>query len=202
MNKRTYCLLYHGSIPVTNIVPVLNVDQLLEQTNIIIKQKNCNPGGNNLLAKLVRLNWMVNDLKSSPIYKPILTVLRQGNLVTATGDTRLQAIELLPNITHIACLASIPINMQENFKYWDLVDNKQTLASYLNTNINDIIVNQDWNIHELDWIEFSFDETSNHMHDEDQRLRMIYNYLDRQPKDFRFTRKWLQTLVNWDQYDY
>jgi len=202
MNKRTHCLLYHASVPVTNIVAVLGLDRLLDQVNSIRQKKDHTTGEKNLLAKIVRLNWMVENLKNEPLYKPLLTVLRQGNLITATGDTRLQAIELLPHITHVPCLASIPVDMQENFKYWDPVDTKQTLAEYLNIDSKDIIVNQDWNNSELDWIEFSLKQTAGHMHNENQRLRMIYNYLDQQTTDFCFTREWLQTPIVWNQYDF
>jgi hypothetical protein len=130
-------------------------------------------------------------------------VLRNGQLVTVTGDTRLQAIELSPHITHVSCLASISTDMQENFKYWDLIPNLEMLACLMNISKDKIILNQDnYTDQELDWIEFDLQETSTHMHDEEQRLRMIYNYLDQQTEDFQFTREWLQTLIVWNQYDF
>jgi len=194
MNKRTHCLIYHPGILVKHIKPVLNVDQLVESTN-----QDRSSNNKNLLSKLVRLNWMVENLKHEPVYKPLLTILRNGKLVTVTGDTRLQAIELNPQITHVSCLASIPLSLDENFKYWDLVYDKQTLATYLNINVDDIIVNQDWEYQELDWIEFALPETKDHLHNEDLRYQQIVNYLNENP-DTVFSRKWLQTPIDWGFY--
>jgi hypothetical protein len=200
-----YCLMYHPSVPVENIVPVLNLEQLLTEVNTIIKidRNNHTNGQKNNLARTVRLNWMVDNLKREPVYKPIVTVLRNGQLVTVTGDTRLQAIELSSHITHVSCLASIPTDMQENFKYWDLIPDIETLASLINLPKHKIMLEQkNWIDQELDWIEFDIVETSTHMHDEAQRLRMIYNYLDQQSSKFVFSRKWLQTPIEWNQYDF
>jgi hypothetical protein len=194
MNKRTHCLMYHPEIPVKHINPVLNVDQLVDSTN-----QDRSSDNKNLLSKLVRLNWMVENLKHEPVYKPLLTVLRNGELVTVTGDTRLQAIELNPQIIHVSCLASIPLSLDENFKYWDLVYDKKTLATYLGINVDDIIINQDWEYQELDWIEFALPETKGHLHDEDLRYRQIVNYLNENP-DTVFSRKWLQTPIDWSFY--
>ena len=195
MKKRTHCLLYHPRVSVKFINPVVNLDQLITFVNADRTNKN-------LLAKTVRLNWMVKNLKHEPIYKPLLTVLRAGKLVTATGDTRLQAIELNPHITYVSCLVSLPLELQENFKYWDTVVDQKNLAAYLNIDIDDIIVNKDWNRFELDWIEFALPDTAKHMHDEEQRLRMINNYLITQPKDFKFSREWFKTAIDWNQYDF
>jgi len=186
--------MYHPMILVKHIKPVLNVDQLVKSTN-----QDRSSNNKNLLSKLVRLNWMVENLKHEPVCKPLLTVLRNGELVTVTGDTRLQAIELTPQITHVSCLASIPLSLDENFKYWDLVYDNKTLATYLNINVDDIIVNQDWEYQELDWIEFALPETKDHLHNEDLRYQQIVNYLNENP-DTVFSRKWLQTPIDWSFY--
>lgn len=196
--------MYHPAVQIANITPMMNLDSLIKFVNdsLTVDKEYHNAGQIDKLANMVRLNWMTENLKHDPIYKPILTVVRGGKLLTVTGDTRLQAIELNPHITHISCLVSIPFELSENFKFWDLVDSKETLATYLNIDADNILINQDWSYTELDWMEFSLQETCNHMHDVDQRLRMIYNYLDAQNPSFQFTKKWLTDPIDWNLYDF
>jgi hypothetical protein len=186
MNKRSHCLLYNASVPVSAIKPLCSLDQMLDEAN-----QNLN---SNTMAKMVRLNWMVANLKDEPIQKPLL-VDHTG--VIQTGDTRMAAISLNEHVTHVPCLMTAPVEKMD--LDWVYVEDKNQLGAMLNINSADILTHDDWNYNGIDWIEFAYTHTEHHMHDEDERYRMIVNYLEQHP-DTVFTREWLQTPVNWTDY--
>jgi len=203
-----YCLLYHPGIPVHYVNPVLPLTQLLDDVNMVLtKARNDhNPAEQNNLARMVRINWMVEDLKYNKIVKPIVLNLRYFTLTTITGDTRLQAISLSPHIKTVSALLTVKEEYVDQFSDWELISDVEDLCWRMGGLPPEKILLSEgvdnWYDQELDWIEFDLQETSNHMHDEDQRLRMIYNYLDQQTEDFQFTKEWLQTPIEWNQYDF
>jgi hypothetical protein len=187
MNKRTHCLLYNPLVDVTLLRATSDVDDILAQAN--------NRSNQNQLAKVVRLNWMVENLKHEPVYKPLLV---NSTMTVQTGDTRLAAIVLNDHIAHVPCLMSATID--EMNLDWVYIQDTDHLGEILNLDPNKIITQErDWNFEQLEWIEFAYDHTANHMHDERERLRMITNYLEQHPGTV-FTREWLQTPIDWKQF--
>ena len=202
-----YCLLYHPNMPLHYVTPVLKLDGLIAEINqvLTIPRNEHTAGHCNNLARAVRVNWMVEDLKYNRIVKPLVLNLRYFMLTTITGDTRLQAAELSPHITSMSALLTIKEYYREQFPDWEVVQDINHLAEMMKIPANKILFPEgvdNWTDQELDWIEFDLQETSTHMHDEDQRLRMMYNYLDTQDADFQFTQEWFQTLIDWNQYDF
>jgi hypothetical protein len=186
MNKRTHCLLYNPGVLVTTIKPLCSLDQMLDEAN-----QNLN---SNTMANMVRLNWMVTNLKDEPVQKPLL-IDHTGTV--QTGDTRLAAIGLNEHIMHVPCVMTAPVD-QMNLD-WIYVEDKNHLGELLNIDSTDILTHDDWNYSSIDWIEFAYPHTAHHMHDEQERLHMIKKYLEQNP-DTVFTRDWLQTPVNWSDY--
>jgi hypothetical protein len=203
-----YCLLYNPRLLVSQIFPVLPLDTLINRCNQTIHQprETHTDGQKNDLARMVRLNWMVENLKTDRIWKPIMLNLRYFLMTTITGDTRLQAIELSPHITVVPALLTIKRQYLDQFPDWINVESTSQLAELMKIPKEKIVFAENftnWTDQELEWIEFDLQETSNHMHDEDQRLRMMYNYLDQQSDDFCFSRDWISNFIeNWNQYDF
>jgi hypothetical protein len=178
------------------MIPEMTADQCLTVANNALG-KSWTDYEQNVLANLVRLNWMIEDLHNNKIEKPIL--LSQDFRVL-TGDTRLMAASFH---SKIKCVPTL-VTANSNFNLSNFIDivNIGHLAKILNIASNDIILNgQDWIKHPLSWIEFAYPHTQNHMHDEQQRVRMISNYLSKQSKEFVFTREWLQTPIDWSTWD-
>lgn len=187
MDKRTHCLLYNPSVPVQTLTPLGNLTSIIDDAN--------NRVNSNQMAKMVRLNWMVQNIKDEPIRKPFLV---NGELTIQTGDTRYAAIELNNySISHVPCLMSTSVDKMN--LDWIYVQDNDHLGELLNIDPKHIMSHQDWHFNEIDWIEFSYADTGHHMHDEDERYRMIVNYLEQHP-DTVFTREWLQTPVDWSLY--
>lgn len=181
-----YSLFYNPAIAIEQLTPVLSLDECLAGANIDNLAYQIN---------LVRLNWMVDDLKQNPLQKPFLI---DCGLKIVTGDTRYMAIQFHKNITHVPALMtakSAPAN-------WMYIRDKKELGELLNIDPEDIITNYDWQEKSLDWIEFAFyGPACDHMHDESQRKRMIENYLTVHP-DTVFDYDWVSEKIDWSLYDH
>jgi len=182
-----YKLFYNSCVPTEQLKPVLTLDACLEGAN-----------NNNLTYRtnLVRLNWIIQDLKYNNIQKPFLV---DDKLQIITGDTRYMAIQFHPNIQHVPCLMTAETC---NDPGWVDIKNKTELGELLDIDPEDIITNYDWELKPLDWIEFAFyGPACNHMHDESQRERMIVNYLTQHP-DTVFNQAWVSEKIDWSLYDH
>jgi len=182
-----YQLYYNPSTPVHLIKPELTLDICLERANLKYMH---------VLKNLVRLNWMVNDLKVNPIMKPILL---RNNFQVFCGDTRMMAVELNPHIKNVPTLLQCDTNVTVG-SGWIKVESVLHLAELVGT-VPENILCKNWNQQQLEWIEFAFPQTSHHMHDEQQRERMISNYLRTHP-DTIFDQDWVCSTIDWSLYDH
>lgn len=180
-----YYLFYNPSVAVETVVPTISLDQYLYDAN---------NGNLSYQINLVRLNWMIDDLRHNHIQKPFLV---DRNFRIITGDTRYMALQLHPKITHVPVLmtaTTAPVG-------WEEIHSHKELGELLNILPENIITNWHWTERELDWIEFAYPHTSDHMHDEAQRQRMIQNYLKVHP-DTVFDQDWLLEIIDWSLYDH
>jgi hypothetical protein len=192
-----YKLLYNSSVSIKVIQPIMTVDQLLSIANDAVHSGSLSEYQQDVLANLVRLNWMIEDLRHNTIQKPLLL---SSGLTVETGDTRLMAASFHPRITTVPALLTVENNI--SMPEWITVINMEHLGKLLNIDPKNIMLNnQDWTKQQLSWIEFAYPHTSNHMHDESQRLGIMHRYIEKQPQDFLFTRKWLQTPIDWSKWD-
>ena len=67
MLNPSYCLLYNPEFEINAITPVINLDQLIHLCNHTIKRtdQDLDSGAHNELARMVRLNWIYNDLQAN-----------------------------------------------------------------------------------------------------------------------------------------
>ena len=211
-----YMLMYNAMVPISRCTPGLTLDQLLDFLNHQVLPKsryNHNDGDKNALARAVRLNWMVDNLTREPMRKPIVLQNKFSNWYepfdsnvweVIVGDTRLQALELFPQINHVDALIQIPIFHRKYYlqREWrDVSAIEDLLQCCALEKPHHVVCDQDWTKEPIQWMEFKSHLANNHMHDEDQRLRMAYNYLDNQTISFQFSKKWFQTLIDWSKWD-
>ena len=181
-----YKLFYNSSFPITALQPVLSLQKCLD---------GANAGNRSYRTNLVRLNWMVDHVKYNGIQKPFLV---DGAFRIITGDTRKMALDLNSQITRAPVLMSSTVAPKLG---WIDIKDKVELGKVLKIDPEDIITNHSWNEKQLDWIEFAYSHTINHMHDESQRERMISNYLDKYP-DTIFDQDWVCSRIDWSLYDH
>ena len=180
-----YKLFYNPTVSITALHPMLSLEECFDQAN---------SGNVDEQNRLVRVNWMIQDLHYNAIQKPFLIT---GGFRVVTGDTRLMALQFHPNITHVPVLMTSTVAPFD----WKEIKNKTALGKLLNINPRDILTNWDWHKKPLDWIEFAYKHTEHHMHDEDQRTRRICNYMTKYP-DTIFDQDWLSERIDWSLYDH
>jgi hypothetical protein len=198
-----YHLFYNPVAPINGIVPLINLSQLIRLCNYTMKKtaQDLDPGAENELARIVRVNFMCNNLLKNKlkIIKPLFLEANGFSLITVQGDTRLMAAELC-GLTTVACLVKVPLTYQNLFPGWILVKDVNHLSQLTNFDVTEIQIRYQENKN-IDQIEFSSATTAHHMHDFDQRLRMIKNYIKQQPKTFEFSREWCRLPINWAEFE-
>ena len=180
-----YKLFYNSNFPVTALRPVLCLEECFAQASC---------GNVDEQKRLVRVNWMIQDLHYNPIQKPFLV---DGSFNIITGDTRMMALQFHPKITHVPVLMTSTVAPFD----WEEIEDKTQLGKLLNILPEDILTNWDWHDKKLDWIEFAYAHTEHHMHDVQQRERMILNYLDKYPGTI-FDQDWVCSKIDWSLYDH
>jgi hypothetical protein len=194
-----FSLYYNPFVPVKSIVPEMTVELLLETANQAKEKIHPTAWDLNLLANLVRLNWMIQDLKYGFIYKPLLV---KQNLEVLTGDTRMMAISFHSHIEDVPCVLTVPSSYQVDTTHWIPIKSINHLSELTGVAEQDILFNDvDWTKQQLSWIEFAMPNTEHHMHDQQQRENMILEYLKHQDDAFVFSRDWLADPIDWSTFD-
>jgi hypothetical protein len=184
----TISLCWIKHCDVQRIRPVRVLDQMLAQAN-----QPTDHGDSR--ANLVRLNWMVENLRQDRLRKPIFV---DDNWQVIVGDTRMMALDILGR-THAPVLAQLlkPEGV--------VIQNREDLRHHCGLRAVKIITdppNTDIFCDTVKWVEIVDPDSSHHMHNEDQRARMIKNYLAGQSPEFQFTRDWCAQPVTWSQWDF
>ena len=179
-------LYYLPNYPVDYLHPIRDLAQMIQEAN---------SGDSDALANSVRLNWMVQNLRTNSLRKPILV---DCNFNVVVGDTRLMAVKLL-DIPKVNVLAQLP--EPQDYTIVTTLDHLKSICGF-DTTAELMWRPEDRDIlHQpVDWFEIADTDTSDHMHNEQQRLTMIKNYLQAHP-GFEFTTKWYQQAINWSTWD-
>lgn len=167
----------------SRITPLRTLDQMLSQAN------QPQHWGDSR-ANLVRLNWMVQDLRVNALRKPIV-VDRDWRIIV--GDTRLMAIELLGR-------TQVPVLAQLEIPQGQVVTDLDQLCRVCGWDDIEILtqpVGADFFGEAVTWVEFLDPLSQHHMHDEDLRHRMMQQWLSHQPQNFKFTRQWCLEPIDW-----
>jgi len=182
--SRTLC--WFEKCPRSRVRPVRTLEQMLAQAN-----QDHSWGDSR--ANLVRLNWMVQDLRSNPLRKPLLV---DNDWRIIVGDTRLMAIDLL-GWTQVPVLAQL-----EHAQGTVIVDRAQ-LQQVLGYHELDILVappQADLFRESVTWAEFNEPGSQYHMHDHEARDQQMARWLAQQPPGHRFTHEWCLEAIDWAEY--
>jgi len=203
-----YKFYYNPCVPIHTLSQVMSSKDKIDFCNHVAipeYRKTGDTASNaDILANLVRLNWLVDNLATQPMVKPVVAT-HNGNGIwqTVVGDTRLAALELL-NQTHTRVILQ-SVNIPEHPDCptgWIELPNISSVGLLAGVNSGDVLTDpEDWQNNELYWMEFETPIASKHLHDANYRLRCIHNYIDNHP-DFVVDKDWLSKPVNWQDYDY
>lgn len=174
-------LCYLPNYPVDYLHPIRDLDQMILEAN---------SGMPDALANSVRLNWMVKNLRTQPMRKPIFV---DDQFRVVVGDTRLMAVKLLG-------IKTVNVLAQLREPQGTVITTLDQLKNICGFNLDAELMWHpgDRNIlcQSVEWFEIADASTGDHMHDEQQRLVMINDYLQAHP-GFEFTPQWYQLPIDW-----
>jgi hypothetical protein len=159
-----YLLCWLPDTDINLLRPALDADGLLDLAN---------QGDPDALANMVRLNWMISDVRRSGIIKPIF--VRDDTFDVIVGDTRIMAAQLA-GIRQVPVMAYLD---KPRGTLCESLDHLKTLAGFG----KDALLQ--WSPEEIDplrepptWIDIGDLRTSAHGHDHDLRLQAMLDYLE------------------------
>ena len=179
-----YYLCWFPEINTHDIRRGLHIDECIDLANSgdIWSQMN-----------MMRINWMVRDLRRYPMYKPIVV---DHDWFTIVGDTRLMACDLL-GITKVPVLAQLKTpqgrvltDIHELFDVLDMGSGKNITWTPDGSDPHDTY---------MTWFDVSDDVASEHVITDESAESMIRQYLVLHPqgRSFQFTREWCFEEIAW-----
>lgn len=201
-----WMIFYHGRWPTGQLKPVCDLQRCLDQSNDLLDRY-----GLNLLrwpvaeryhaARLVRANWIYNRLPTEPIRKPLLVHAQDDDLVVDCGDTRLMALRLYDTHSQVAVVTTARAEHAGRYRAWVPITNDRDLLAHAGFHPDAEILVRTTSDGAIEWLEIGDQSTAHHLHDFDQRLRMLQRHLDLQSHSFRFSESWVRSFINWQDAD-
>lgn len=118
---------------------------------------------------------------------------------TGTGDTRLRAIERVPQITTVSAIISTHERYRSRFAHLQEIQTLEDFARCFGTTHGQFLIRltdpeADYGI---DWYEYVLDDPMVRVPDWDFCLQALQGYLQTQPDDFKWTVEWFDQAIDW-----
>jgi hypothetical protein len=202
-------LFFSERMPIASITPNYTIDSLVKEinTNIDFFGLDCFEYTDHRqptvdISQFVKINKLYHNLKSTPNIKPWLLYAINLGIFTICGESRLRAMELLPDINHVAAFINVPVELQHQYTNCTRIDTFDQFARSVGCDIGTPFWFTVSDQHGIDWYEVAID---NHTGTNGQRFRdrcidAIRNYVKTLPGDFKFSKEWFTQTIDWDQY--
>lgn len=201
-----YAMFYCASMSVQELSPLQTLDKSIETVNTYMKQQGRNlyawePGLQDEISRLVNVNWIYQKLPLEPIKKPILVHQENGKYLVDCGDTRLMALSLCSDPPQVSVVITTPCESAGEFLDWIAITSDAELIGHLGLDPESAAIyytptDADKN-YAVSWLEIGDNSTATHLHDINQKLNMMQQYLDQQAGDFEFSISWAKQPIEW-----
>jgi hypothetical protein len=201
-----YAMFYCDKFDCAQLTPLQTLPACVATVNTALTQygKNLNDWPEfykNQAAKLVRANVIYQKLHTEPIRKPILVHREKDKFVVDCGDTRLMALNQLPNSTMVSVIITCSIDSADQYQHWTRIHNTADLSACTgfaldSSKVQTVRAESDAD-YALCWLEVGDQSTAHHLHDPQQRLHMMQHYLDQQSENYCFDQSWLLKDIKW-----
>jgi hypothetical protein len=204
-----FLMFYHPGLSITELTPVQTLTQCVEISNHLLDLygsdfSQWNPVHQDIIARLMNVNWIHQRLVVEPIRKPVLVHKEQSQLIVDCGDTRIMALEVLKHPPCLSAIITVRATQAHEYCEWIPVGSNEDLIRLVGFDFNSTTIalttakpGLDWCI---SWFEIGDYSTSFHLHDINFRARMLQNWIKTQPKDFRFSADWVTWPIDWAMY--
>ena len=203
-----HCLFFDPAVPVADIAKQTTLAELCDWANREIKthgSKNftADPARHYDAANLVKINQMVSSVAQRGSVKPFLLHYHGHRpFTTGTGDTRLRAIERLPEISHVSAIISTHCRYWEHFSHLREIKDLSGFATCFGVAQAQFLIRlTDADAaYGIDWYEYVLDDPAVAVPDWDFCISALQHYIDHQTPDFQFDPDWFDQPVDWSQY--
>ena len=206
MLGKRYVMFYHAGMSVQELCPMQTLDKSIEIVNTHMKQHGRNlfawePGLQDEISRLVNVNWIYQKLPLEPIKKPILVYQQDRKYHVICGDTRLMALSLCSDPPRVSVVITTPCESAGEFLDWIAITSDAELIGHLGLDPGSAAIyytpaEEDKN-YAVSWLEIGDNSTATHLHDINQKLNMMQQYLDQQASDFKFSISWAKLPIKW-----
>jgi hypothetical protein len=201
-----YAMFYHVGMSVQELSPMQTLDKSIEIVNTHMKQHGRNllswePGLQDEISRLVNVNWIYQKLPLEPIKKPILVYQQDRKYHVICGDTRLMALSLCSDPPQVSVVITTPRESVSEFLDWIPIASGAELIGHVGLDPGSAAIyytpaDADKN-YAVSWLEIGDNNTAMHLHDINQKLNMMQQYLDQQASDFEFSMSWAKQPIKW-----
>lgn len=208
LHNGTHCLFYDPSVDKKSIKNNQSLQTLCNWANGAIKQQGVrgfvqDPVNHYDLANLVKLNLWVHDLPVNGSIKPMLLhYIGQPQYNTGTGESRLRALERVPEISTVSAFVSTHVQHSHKFDHLESITTFQRFAEICQAVPGQQFLFRltDANApYGLDWYEFNSEKTANVTPGQDYCVAVINCYLQTHPETC-FSPEWFDSVIDWSRY--
>jgi len=202
-----YAMFYRAGVNIQELSPQQTLDKSIETVNTYMKQHGRDlltwePGLQDEISRLVNVNWIYQKLPSEPIRKPILVHQENGRYIVDCGDTRLMALSLCLDPPQVSAIITTLCESAGDFLAWIAITSDAELIDHLGLDPGSSAIyytpaEEDKN-YAVSWLEIGDNSTATHLHDINQKLNMMQQYLDQQPNNFEFSISWAKLPIKWE----
>jgi threonine synthase len=199
-----WAMFYHPQWPIKDLLPVSTIEDSIERVNRQLQNSRDLKtwgGQQHEAASLLWVNWTYQRLVIEPIRKPVLVHEYDTTLMVDSGDTGLMSLSLLSDPGTVRVVVTVPKEHSARYIDWQQIHTNQDLitATGFRSDAN-ILLRQATGNYAVEWLEIGDQTTSHHLHNVDQRIDMLQAYIDEQTNDFKFSKDWARSCINWDNY--
>lgn len=201
-----YAMFYCANFDWRNLVPMRTLASCVDTVNQALHQygrqlKSWPLGPAYKAAQLVRASVIYQNLHKEFIRKPFLCYRQQNQWILNSGDTRLMALTQAQDSRSVSVLITCVISDIDQYRDYTRILSTEQLIRYTGFSIDTTTVlataSAPGSPYAMSWFEIGDDSTAHHLHDFEQRIQMMQNYLDQKPVDFRFDQSWLAQQISW-----
>jgi hypothetical protein len=209
LHNGAHCLFYDPAVPKHNI-QCRTLADFCDQINKSIKFNGVDAFINDQrnhdnIANVVKLNMWVHDIQQQGVVKPMMLFYDgQQQYGINNGESRLRAMERLPEITTICAFISTSVKYQDQFDHLEPVTTFEQFAQLCQAMHGQeflFTLTDSTAPYGIFWYEYNSARTAAVTPSEAWCIEVFQNYILQKP-NLCFVPEWFDTLVLWKDYKF
>lgn len=208
-HQQQHCLFFDPAVDKQRIRTNQSLQDLCAWANQGISRHGIggfvnDPGNHYDIANLVKLNMWVYDLPRTGSVKPMLLQhVGRPLFETGTGESRLRALERIPQMSTVAAFVSTHQRHANEFAHLERIETFDRFAELCAAESGQQFLfrfTDDQAPYGIDWYEYNSARTATVTPSTEYCVTAMSNYLRRHAQT-RFSPEWFDQLVPWSDYE-